>query len=67
MRATQTHSGHPSRVPLLQCSGAMKKALKEQFNDVIYDEKGAIGYILAWLMGVPAVVLVAIWLLRGRH
>jgi hypothetical protein len=29
------------------------------------DEKGAIGYILAWLLGVPASVLFVIFLLRG--
>ncbi len=29
------------------------------------NEQGAIGYILAWLMGVPALVLFAIFLLRG--
>ena len=32
----------------------------------LYEETtGAIGYILAWLMGVPAIVLFAIFLLRG--
>jgi hypothetical protein len=28
-------------------------------------EKGAIGYILAWAMGVPVSVLLVIFLLRG--
>ena len=28
-------------------------------------ERGAIGYIFLWLMGVPAFVLFAIFLLRG--
>jgi hypothetical protein len=28
-------------------------------------EKGAIGYILLWLMGVPATVLFLVILLRG--
>ena len=28
-------------------------------------ERGAIGYILMWLMGVPATVLFLIFLLRG--
>jgi len=32
----------------------------------LYDEEtGAIGYILLWLMGVPGIVLFAIFLLRG--
>lgn len=30
-----------------------------------HQEKGAIGYILMWAMGVPASVLVVIFLLRG--
>ena len=29
------------------------------------DDQGAIGYIVAWFLGVPAVVLFAIFLLRG--
>jgi hypothetical protein len=29
------------------------------------DQKGKIGYIILWLMGVPASVLVLIFLLRG--
>jgi hypothetical protein len=32
---------------------------------ILDSEEGAIGYILAWLMGVPAIVLFAIFLLRG--
>lgn len=28
-------------------------------------EEGAIGYILAWLLGVPASILFVIFLLRG--
>ncbi len=31
----------------------------------IKNEKGAIGYVLAWLLGVPASVLLVIFLLRG--
>jgi hypothetical protein len=29
------------------------------------DQKGKIGYIILWLMGVPVTVLVLIFLLRG--
>ena len=29
------------------------------------DETGAVGYILMWLMGVPASILFVIFLLRG--
>jgi len=32
----------------------------------LYEQQaGALGYILLWLMGVPGVVLFAIFLLRG--
>jgi len=34
-------------------------------QDVMRGEEGAIGYILAWLLGVPASVLFVIFLLRG--
>jgi hypothetical protein len=32
---------------------------------VVQEVQGAIGYILLWLMGVPASVLFLIFLLRG--
>lgn len=32
---------------------------------VRHDDEGAIGYILMWLLGVPASVLFVIFLLRG--
>jgi hypothetical protein len=36
------------------------------FSDrVISDETGAVGYILLWLMGVPATLLFLIFVLRG--
>jgi hypothetical protein len=38
-----------------------KKTTKNLFND----EEGAIGYIAAWLLGVPAGLLFVIFLLRG--
>ena len=40
----------------------MKSLVKSAYST---DDTGAMGYILAWLMGVPAVVLFAIFLLRG--
>ena len=38
------------------------KTLMERVRE---KQEGAIGYILAWFMGVPAIVLFAIFLLRG--
>jgi hypothetical protein len=32
---------------------------------VVADETGAIGYILMWLMGVPASILFLVFLVRG--
>ena len=34
-------------------------------NETINQETGAIGYVLLWLMGVPASVLFLVFLLRG--
>jgi hypothetical protein len=39
------------------------QTLKERFRD--QQEKGAIGYILLWAMGVPASLLFLVFLLRG--
>jgi hypothetical protein len=35
------------------------------WKSLYQQQVGAIGYILLWLMGVPAIVLFAIFLLRG--
>ncbi|HUP58075.1 MAG TPA: hypothetical protein VM598_11525 [Bdellovibrionota bacterium] len=43
----------------------MKPALKSKYEDMLYNEKGAIGYILAWLAGVPLTLLLVIWVIRG--
>lgn len=34
-------------------------------TDLVGNEQGAVGYILAWFMGIPASVLFLIFLLRG--
>jgi hypothetical protein len=39
--------------------------LKRLNDRVIGDETGAIGYILLWLMGVPATLLFLVFLVRG--
>jgi hypothetical protein len=39
--------------------------MKTQINRYRSGEKGAIGYILLWLLGVPIPVLLIIFLLRG--
>ena len=37
----------------------------ETRQNVVDDETGAIGYIAAWLLGVPATLLFVIFILRG--
>jgi hypothetical protein len=39
--------------------------LGDQEGRIMNREKGAIGYILMWLMGVPATLLFLIFILRG--
>ena len=47
----------------------MKKyLLKKVFDrcpDALANQEGAMGYLIAWLLGVPATVLVIIYLIRG--
>jgi hypothetical protein len=42
-----------------------KNQLDGPASDLMRDERGAIGYIVLWLLGVPASVLFVIFLLRG--
>jgi hypothetical protein len=49
------------RLALLRLEASMKN-LKQRYLD---SQQGKMGYVLAWLMGVPASVLLAIFLLRG--
>lgn len=42
---------------------AIKKVTK--LVNSIENENGAIGYLLAWMMGIPASILLIIFLLRG--
>lgn len=34
-------------------------------NSIIMNQNGRIGYIIAWLLGVPASLLFVIFLIRG--
>jgi hypothetical protein len=36
-----------------------------EMQKLLGNEEGAIGYLLAWFMGVPALVLFVIFVLRG--
>jgi hypothetical protein len=38
---------------------------KSKITPSVSDDTGAIGYILAWLLGIPVSVLFLIFLLRG--
>ena len=43
----------------------MADRLRKRAAELLEKEEGAIGYIFAWLLGVPASVLFVIFLLRG--
>jgi len=43
----------------------LKKSLNTRRPSIVTDEQGAIGYIAAWILGVPASVLFIIFLMRG--
>jgi hypothetical protein len=49
----------------LAIGGAMAKDTKTGRPNLARDEEGAIGYIAAWLLGIPASVLFIIFLMRG--
>jgi hypothetical protein len=38
---------------------------EDKWEKILSSESGKLGYLLAWLMGVPASILVIIFLLRG--
>jgi hypothetical protein len=42
-----------------------KKDVLSTARSIVNSEEGAIGYILAWLLGIPASVLLVIFVLRG--
>ncbi|MGZ3721418.1 MAG: hypothetical protein ACXVA9_00725 [Bdellovibrionales bacterium] len=45
------------------------KTLKAHLNkgvSILKDETGRIGYLIAWLLGVPVSVLFVIFLIRGH-
>ncbi len=41
--------------------------MKNIIENVKNKQNGAVGYVLAWAMGVPATILVVIYLLRGGN
>lgn len=44
----------------------MKANLSHQALATLASQEGKIGYLIAWLMGVPASVLLVIFLFRGH-
>jgi hypothetical protein len=51
----------------LRVASALPKSLSKGGgeNMKFHDEKGKIGYIILWFLGVPASILILIFLLRG--
>ncbi len=42
----------------------LKKVLDRR-PDALANQEGAVGYLIAWLLGVPATLLIIIYLIRG--
>jgi hypothetical protein len=38
----------------------------DKMTKILNSQEGAVGYLLAWLMGVPASILLIFFLLRGH-
>jgi hypothetical protein len=39
--------------------------MKNKSMEILKNQEGAIGYIVAWLLGVPASILLLVFLIRG--
>jgi hypothetical protein len=57
--------GAPWRVPLTKTLTPDQTMKTPELPPGRFEPKGKIGYILLWLMGVPASLLFVIFLLRG--
>jgi hypothetical protein len=52
---------------LLQISTIQEDVMEKQANQIEKKEKGGLGgYMIAWILGVPASLLVLIFLIRGH-
>lgn len=40
--------------------------MKNKINNVLMNQEGKVGYLIAWMLGVPASVLFFIFLIRGH-
>jgi hypothetical protein len=56
---------HAPRRTLATPTGAEADAMEEQKMPVAEKQKGGIGYVLLWILGVPIPVLILIALVRG--
>lgn len=71
-QTTKIHAGQQHKEKNQPVSEKIKNSPtnKEQRDStatgIIKNEKGRIGYIVAWLLGVPASVLFVIFLIRGK-
>lgn len=39
--------------------------MKNKSMTILKNQEGAIGYVIAWLLGVPASILLLVFLIRG--
>lgn len=42
-----------------------KRAMIQRYRNTLKAQSGKIGYILAWVLGVPIPILIVVYLLRG--
>jgi len=54
--------GHPAKAYSLVAGGNMKHLKK-----ILQSEDGKMGYIIAWLIGIPIPILLLVFFLRGCH
>lgn len=40
--------------------------IQKKWKEMVQSESGRIGYVIAWLLGVPASLLFVIFLIRGH-
>ncbi|HJU08717.1 MAG TPA: hypothetical protein VJ727_09580 [Rhodanobacteraceae bacterium] len=74
-REERVNAGQASRRPHLRmfiaCAGPMQEVVMERLKQAFRrngepgKQKGAMGYVLAWLLGVPIPILIIVALLRG--
>jgi hypothetical protein len=56
---------HARRRNLVTPHGGEVRTMDEQNTPIAEKQKGGIGYVLLWILGVPIPILILIFLVRG--